>query len=215
MSSSRNWLSSGLWADISALTRNRPLNTKSASQTQLRRGAFRSFFRSKFKAPKTALSHGFRGLAAIKAGAEPAMLSGRLGRTCFAAPASARFHAGLRAFRPVYRPPLSSRLAPANRPSAEQIPGAAVQTTQKRRRICRLGSFALFRERIQSPKNAPIARFSGLGRYQSRSEMGSDFQGAGRLEQIFASGPVFAVAVTVHTGLAAQCAYANRVLDKK
>ena len=51
-----------------------------------------------------------------------------------------------------------------------------------------------FQERIQGPKNAPIARFDGLGCYQSRSEIDEGLRSADGLQRPVrgpACGPVF------------------------
>ena len=118
--------------------------------------AIRSFFRSKFQTLKTPLSHGLTGLAAIKPVAKSARFSGREQRLVCS---------GGRGF------PSGAPLAVCR--CAALFIGLFKAAGQKAPAAHQAALFwrdaLIFQERISGPENAPIARFDGLGCYQSRS----------------------------------------------
>ena len=127
--------------------------TAAARWRRLRRFGFRfsrSVFRSESKAPKTPPSHGFWGLAAIKPGANSGPPRGlRLWLVACGFSAAARLFALPVAFT-----------ALMTRPRNPSTPAAPLWVWHPALR---------FQKRIQGPKTRPIARFNGLGCYQSRS----------------------------------------------
>ena len=105
--------------------------------------------------PKTPLSHGLTGLGAIKAGARKSALKSAL------RPAVAVAAFGL--LRRQAKAGLRGQVGQAAA-SQQQRPAAPAAPPW----ISRPPLF--FQEQIQGPQNAPVARFDGPGRYQSRSK---------------------------------------------
>ena len=120
--------------------------------------AFHSFFRSKFKVQKTALSHGLTGFVAIKRGAK-----------------NHRAPRGLRFFRKLRRSASDGQTARTD--SSGQVARSRTAAALVRR-ISRPA--LIFQEQIQALKNGPVARFDGLGCYQTRSGISDGFQRAAR-----------------------------------
>ena len=140
--------------------------------------ARRSFFRSESKAPKTPLSHGFRGLAAIKPVADSGPTRGfgfgfgfwflvfGFWFLVFGFWFLAFGFWFLAATRLLALPVAFTALM--TRPRNPPAPVATLWVWHPA---------LFFQEQIQAPKNAPIARFDGLGCYQSRSGLAGGIGG--------------------------------------
>ena len=78
-------------------------------------------------------------------------------------------------------PPLQRRHTRTRTQAPKRPRHTAAQPWQIRQRLTRLP--LRFREQIQGPENASIARFDGLGRYQTHSEAAARLHGIRRLRQ--------------------------------
>ena len=122
-------------------------------------------------------SHGLTGFVAIKPVARPAMFFGpdqRRKPPC--GQASRRFDAGsMRAGHALAA--FGNQSAQTWRRSQKPEKHSNAANVRKRKEAQPSPSPVLlqFQEQIKSPKNASIARFDGLGCYQSRSEIGNGF----------------------------------------
>ena len=135
-----------------------------ASSIQPSFRALHSFFESEFKAPTTPPSHGFRGLAAIKAVAESGegcgarlaagnQPTGRLRRVCCSLESVQKWLAGAMQSPLHYvQTPPPPQPQPQPQPQPKARPDQPNQAQPSRLSL-------LFQEQIQGPKNAPIARF--------------------------------------------------------
>ena len=139
---------------------------------QARRGVLRSFFRSESKALKTALSHDLTGFVAIKPVAKSGEGLRECGQQCKPEPGRVLCWRRLRLwFRLIESMKRMGR--PRDAPGFRQRPKRGKASPARRIAL-------FFQERIQGPENGPIARFDGLGRYQTGSEWGDIFGLSGR-----------------------------------
>ena len=131
-------------------------------------GVAHAFFESQFRVPKTALSHGFRGFAAIKTGAKSE--KARKARAAKARAAAAkRSRAKQPACCPAKRLPRPIHVFRPCRQMASRF--LVSQGVCKARKGQKRPHSLQKQEQIQGSENASIARFDGLCRYQIRSEI--------------------------------------------
>ena len=136
--------------------------------------AFTAKTKSKFQAPKTPPSHGLTGLAAIKAGAKKRRERRKEAAGWRGACSDGRVFAAHCSVR------LPCRCVP--RCAAVLFVGLfrawGGQRQQFIKRLCLSHDALIFQEQISGLENASVARFFGLGCYQSGSAISGCFQGA-------------------------------------
>ena len=168
------------------MTENRLARPREPRRTRLRPGAFRSVFESKSKAPKTPPSHGLTGFVAIKPVAKLAMVSwpGRW-RNRFVGGRQAGseyrrgFDAGSTRVRRGFGADSGAQWTLSEPGPPRLASGKALKSREPAKtamkRPCSKPVLLCFREQIQGPENASIARFDGLCCYQTGSEISDGF----------------------------------------
>ena len=161
---------------------------------------FHSLFESKFRASKTPPSHGFRGFAAIKAGAKKAAeeRGKEAVRRCGDGRVSRRWFRRLSS--PAKLPHRHTDTSPRFQAAAPPKPpsGCAARRLVRcggRKGVCKPSNglapwpfLLIFQERIKDPKNASTARFQGLCCYRISSKIGRALQLPGGQMQIAGGG---------------------------